>query len=183
MYDKVVTFQEKVNKIGCVVAGTALCFTVLLTTVEVVLRKFLGVAMGVSGEMSGYCLAIFVFWGIAYTFEQKKFLRITFIYNKFSPKIRVALDLWALILSIAFWAITYKETIAYTIDSYVYHAHSQTMLMTPLVIPQTIMCAGGILFCAQILIALWGAVREALGKAPLPEKSMEGGESDWNGQF
>ena len=183
MYDKVVSLQNKINKAGCVIAGTALCLSFLLTTVEVVLRKMLGLAMGISGEISGYYLAIFVFWGIAYTFEQKKFLRITFIYNKLPPKGRVVLDLLAFVLSVAFWAITYKATVVYMYSSYVYHVHSQSMLMTPLVLPQTIMCIGGVLFCAQILISLCGSIREAAGKAPLPEKSSEGGEEEWTGQF
>jgi TRAP-type C4-dicarboxylate transport system permease small subunit len=125
---------------------------VLLIMVEVILRNLFGISTLIADEMSGYLLVVIVFWGATISFESESFVRVEVLYSKYGPKIRKIMDCLFL-----FFAIVFSVTLSIflwklTIDSLRLNSTSNSIVQTPLFIPQLFMSFGIGLFDLYLVL-------------------------------
>jgi TRAP-type C4-dicarboxylate transport system permease small subunit len=77
----------------------------LLTTGDVIGRKFFSKTIPGSFELSEYILAVFILLGAAYTQQVKGHVGVDFITSRFSPRVRTVCEIITTILSMFIIAI------------------------------------------------------------------------------
>ena len=78
----------------------------VLIGIDVLMRKFLDRSIGGADELAGYALAIGTAWGLGAALLDRAHIRIDSLYVLFPQKLRLALDIVALVLFIGFFALT-----------------------------------------------------------------------------
>jgi TRAP-type C4-dicarboxylate transport system permease small subunit len=143
---------ERVARGAVWVSGLALIALAVLVSVDVICRKWLGVTLAGSDEISGYVLACAAAWGYSFCLLRRGHIRIDVIYNLVGPRAQRILDLLGLLALLVFMALLTHRAVgvlAKTLDS---GAVSNTPLLTPLWIPQSLWVAGLIFFTATLAL-------------------------------
>lgn len=83
-----------------------LVFSTGMTFVNVVLRYVFKSSISGSFEMTSYCLSLIVLLSMAQTQQEKGHIRVMLLPNLFPEKLRIAVDLFALLLGCVLWAGT-----------------------------------------------------------------------------
>src|SRR6516165_5996316 len=83
--------------------GALVLLAAVLIGVDVVLRKFLARSIGGADELAGYSLAIGAAWGLGAALLDRAHIRIDSLYGLFPKKLRLFLDVVALLLFIGFF--------------------------------------------------------------------------------
>jgi TRAP-type C4-dicarboxylate transport system permease small subunit len=139
--------------------GALVLLAALLIGVDVLLRKFLALSIGGADELAGYALAIGTAWGLAAALLDRAHIRIDSLYVLFPQKLRLGLDLVALVLLVGFFALIAWHGAGVVAQSWTSESRSQSALETPTVIPQLVWMAGLVVFVAVGAILLVDAVR------------------------
>ena len=140
------------------ICGILLLASVLLISIEVVLRKFFLISFGGADELSSYTLGICISWSLAYVLFEKMHIRIDIVYTKVSQKFQNLFDLLAVTFTLAFIGLLtyFSSSVAYT--SIIKNSTANTPLGTPLWIPQTLWVLGFGFFFIVVLILFFKAV-------------------------
>ena len=139
--------------------GALVLLAALLIGVDVLLRKFLALSIGGADELAGYALAIGTVWGLAATLLDRAHIRIDSLYVLFPQKLRLVLDLAALVLLVGFFALVAWHGSGVVGQSWTSQSRSQSALETPTVIPQLVWLAGLVVFVVVGAIVLLDALR------------------------
>jgi TRAP-type C4-dicarboxylate transport system permease small subunit len=139
--------------------GALVLLAAVLIGVEVVLRKFLARSIGGADELAGYSLAIGAAWGFAAALLDRAHIRIDSLYVLFPQKLRLALDIVALVLLVAFIALIAWHGWGVLAQSWTSGSRSQSALETPTVIPQVVWIAGLLMFVVVGALLLIDALR------------------------
>lgn len=140
--------------------GGALVFlAALLIGVDVLLRKFMARSIGGADELAGYALAIGTAWGLGAALLDRAHIRIDSLYVLFPLRLRLALDIVALVLLVGFFALIAWHGSGVVAQSWTSGSRSQSALETPTVIPQVVWIAGLVVFVAIGIVLLVDAVR------------------------
>jgi TRAP-type C4-dicarboxylate transport system permease small subunit len=139
--------------------GALVLLAALLIGVDVLLRKFLALSIGGADELAGYALAIGTAWGLAAALLDRAHIRIDSLYVLFPQKLRLGLDLAALVMLVGFFALIAWHGSGVVAQSWTSESRSQSALETPTVIPQLIWMAGLVAFVAIGAILLVDAIR------------------------
>jgi len=140
--------------------GGALVFlAALLIGVDVLLRKFMARSIGGADELAGYALAIGTAWGLGAALLDRAHIRIDSLYVLFPLRLRLALDIVALMLLVGFFALIAWHGSGVVAQSWTSGSRSQSALETPIVIPQVVWIAGLVVFVAIGIVLLVDAVR------------------------
>jgi TRAP-type C4-dicarboxylate transport system permease small subunit len=139
--------------------GTLILLAALLIGVDVLMRKFLAQSIGGADELAGYALAIGTTWGLGAALLDRAHIRIDSLYVLFPQKLRLCLDLLALILLVSFFALTAWHGWGVVTQSWISSSRSQSALETPTVIPQAIWIAGLVTFVLVGAVPLIKALR------------------------
>jgi TRAP-type C4-dicarboxylate transport system permease small subunit len=109
---------------------------------------------------AGYCMAAAGFLALAHTFRRGEHIRVTLLLEHAGPRLRHALELWALAAATVLAALFawYSARLAW--QSYEFNDVSTASDATALWIPQLTMAAGTIVLLVALVDAL---VREARG--------------------
>ncbi|MFN2361549.1 MAG: TRAP transporter small permease subunit [Marinobacter sp.] len=165
-------------------AGVMILLTVILVTIEVASRIFMGRSAVHATELTGYIMAISASWSFAYTLMCKAHIRIDALYLTFPMKVRGVLDLIAL-LALAMFSILVVDAVFQVLsDSYSGGSTANTPLGTPLWMPQMLWLVGlvwfGFAVCVVSLRAFVGllsgdteAVQKLAGSPTLDEQIEE----------
>ena len=86
--------------------GALVLLAAVLIGIDVLMRKFLARSIGGADELAGYSLAIGTAWGLGAALLDRAHIRIDSLYVLFPQKLRLALDLLALVLLVGFFALT-----------------------------------------------------------------------------
>jgi TRAP-type C4-dicarboxylate transport system permease small subunit len=154
-----VTSVRRFAQWGLWFGGTLILISALLIGVDVLMRKFLDRSIGGADELAGYALAIGTAWGLSAALLDRAHIRIDSLYLWFPQKLRLALDVLALILLVGFFALMAWHGIGVVEQSWISGSRSQSALETPTVIPQTIWIIGLGIFVAIGLFLLVAALR------------------------
>ncbi len=139
--------------------GALVMFAALLIGVDVLLRKFFVLSIGGADELAGYALAIGTTWGLGAALLDRAHIRIDSLYLLFPQKLRLALDLAALVLLVGFFALIAWHGLSVVSQSWTSSSRSQSALETPTVIPQAVWLAGLGVFVAIGALLLIDALR------------------------
>src|SRR5437899_4808990 len=85
--------------------GALVLLAAVLIGIDVLMRKFLARSIGGADELAGYSLAIGTAWGLGATLLDRAHIRIDSLYVLFPQKLRLALDIVALVLLVGFFAL------------------------------------------------------------------------------
>ncbi|WP_430474307.1 TRAP transporter small permease subunit [Thalassospira lucentensis] len=148
---------RRTNRFIALLVGLVLTGTVILIIAEILLRE-VGISLGGAEEISGYVMAGVASWGMSYALTELAHVRIDMIRLRLQKRGRALLDLIAIVALagvaslVAFqsWPVLEK-----TIER---GSRANTVLETPLWIPQTIWLSGWIWFamssCILVILTL-----------------------------
>src|SRR6266567_6405419 len=139
--------------------GALVLLAAVLIGIDVLMRKFLTQSIGGADELAGYALAIGTAWGLGAALIDRAHIRIDSLYVLFPRKLRLLLDLAALVLFVAFFALMSWHGLGVVSQSWTSGSRSQSALETPTVIPQAIWIAGLASFVVIGVILLVTALR------------------------
>ena len=161
MLDRLLGAASKTSQVLVWLGGAMLLFAAVLTTLEVLLRKFANFSFGGADEISGYLFAISTAFALSYATLQRAHVRIDALYMHLPRAVQLFLDVMGF-LALGFFLIL-ACTQAYSVwkNSFDYDSVSITPLVTPLDIPQGFWLLG-LLFFVFCFIALFLRVAQGL---------------------
>ena len=139
--------------------GALVLLAAVLIGIDVLMRKFLTLSIGGADELAGYSLAIGTTWGLGAALLDRAHIRIDSLYVLFPQKLRLALDLVALVLFTGFFTLTLWHGFGVVAQSWTSDSRSQSALETPTVIPQLIWILGLVTFVGIAVFLLVQALR------------------------
>lgn len=117
-------------------AGWLFVLCALFVTFDVLARKFLGFSSQSTTELSGYMLGVGIAWGLAGALEARTHVRIDILIQKVPPRWRGYLHWLALASLVVFAGFLAYGAWHTTMESWDFRATDNSLLKTPLVIPQ-----------------------------------------------
>lgn len=121
-------------------------------TFDVLARKFLGFSSQSTTELSGYMLGIGIAWGLASALEARTHVRIDVLIQRFPAGIKSYLHFLALILLAVFVGFLVYGAWHTTFESWEFKATDNSLLKTPLIIPQGLWLIGLGVFGLMIVL-------------------------------
>jgi TRAP-type C4-dicarboxylate transport system permease small subunit len=117
-------------------AGWLFVLCALFITFDVLARKFLGFSSQSTTELSGYMLGVGIAWGLAGALEARTHVRIDILIQKVPARWRGYLHWLALASLVVFAGFLAYGAWHTTMESWDFRATDNSLLKTPLVIPQ-----------------------------------------------
>lgn len=142
--------------------GALVLLAAVLIGIDVLMRKFLAQSIGGADELAGYALAIGTTWGLGAALLDRAHIRIDSLYVLFPQKLRLTLDLLALVLFTAFFALTLWHGLGVVGQSWTSESRSQSALETPTIIPQFLWIAGLVAFIGIAIVIIVQSLRLAM---------------------
>jgi len=135
-------------------AGWLFVLCALFVTFDVLARKFLGFSSQSTTELSGYMLGVGIAWGLAGALEARTHVRIDILIQKVPPRWRGYLH-WLALASLAVFAgfLLYGAWHT-TMESWDFKATDNSLLKTPLIIPQGLWLFGIGVFGVMAMLRL-----------------------------
>lgn len=149
-----------IARVAIGLGGVMLFAAAIIVTAEVLLRKGLGAVFGFSyvfsgsDEISSYLFAVGTSWSMAHVLMTRGHVRIDALYGRFSPRVRAALDIFALLALGLFLAALLERSWNVASTSYVEAIRSNTPLRVPLAWAQLPWFGGIALFALALVLAL-----------------------------
>jgi TRAP-type C4-dicarboxylate transport system permease small subunit len=154
---------RRLTRFGLWFGGALVLAAALLIGVDVTLRKVFNASIGGADELAGYALALGTAWSLGAALLDRAHIRIDSLYALFPRWLRLALDVAAVALFVAFFGLIARHGWSVAQQSWVSGSRSQSALATPTVIPQSVWLAGLALFVAigvvLLAYALWLVAR------------------------
>lgn len=139
--------------------GLALMISAFIVTVDVLCRKFIGVTMSGSDEVSGYVFAASTTLAYSYCLLHRSNVRIDALYNLLPRPVTAVLDVIGLSLLLYYMWIMTNAAVAAFLESWNLNSVSITTLETPQWIPQFFWMAGIVLFfCTLVFVTLYSLI-------------------------
>ena len=135
-------------------AGWLFVLCALFITFDVLARKFLGFSSQSTTELSGYMLGVGIAWGLAGALEARTHVRIDILIQKVPPRWRGYLHWLALASLVVFAGFLLYGAWHTTMESWDFKATDNSLLKTPLVIPQGLWLIGIGVFGAMATLRL-----------------------------
>jgi len=158
LYNRINALFDAVARVAVWVGGASLLVCAVMVTGDVISRKIFNWTMSGSDEISGYAFAASTTWAYSYCLLHRANIRIDAVYNFLPNVVKAVLDIVGLVLLLYFmWLLTDRaiDVLAETIAN---DAISNTTLLTPLWIPQSLWLAGLLLFIATLVFVIVFAV-------------------------
>lgn len=149
--DRIVPTLRSINRGVGYAIGAALLLVAAFILSEIVLRRT-GGAVGGSDEISGYMTAAVASWGFAFALTEQAHVRIDLVQRRMVHGLRAAMDCLAMLSTAAVALIVCWfgwDVLAKSLES---DARANTVLETPLWIPQTVWYTGWLWFAANAAI-------------------------------
>jgi TRAP-type C4-dicarboxylate transport system permease small subunit len=123
-------------------AGWLFILCALFITFDVLARRFLGFSSQSTTELSGYMLGVGIAWGLAGALDARTHVRIDVLIQKVPPRWRGWLHWLALASLVVFAGFLVYGAWHTTMESWDFKATDNSLLKTPLVIPQGLWLLG-----------------------------------------
>jgi TRAP-type C4-dicarboxylate transport system permease small subunit len=156
--DQVMNGVRRLTHWGLWFGGGLILLAAVLIGIDVLMRKFLARSIGGADELAGYALAIGTAWGLGAALLDRAHIRIDSLYVLFPRKLRLLLDLAALVLFVSFFALMTWHGLGVVSQSWTSGSRSQSALETPTVFPQTLWIVGLLGFVIVGILLLLHAV-------------------------
>ena len=163
LYFRINAVFDRVARVAVWLGGASLLVCALLVTGDVISRKIFNWTVSGSDEISGYAFAASTTWAYSYCLLHRANIRIDAVYNLLPALVKAVLDVIGLLLLLYFmWLLTDRaiDVLAETIRN---DSISNTTLLTPLWIPQSLWLGGLLMFFLTLVFvtvfALWFLLR------------------------
>jgi TRAP-type C4-dicarboxylate transport system permease small subunit len=156
--DQVMNGVRRFTHWGLWFGGALILLAAVLIGIDVLMRKFLARSIGGADELAGYALAIGTAWGLGAALIDRAHIRIDSLFVLFPRKLRLLLDLAALILFVSFFALMTWHGWGVVTQSWTSGSRSQSAIETPTVIPQALWIVGLLGFVIVGILLLLQAV-------------------------
>jgi len=133
---------RRASQVGLWLGGALVLLAAILIAIDVILRAGFQTSIGGADELSGYALAIGSAWALGAALLNRAHIRIDSLYLYFPLRVRLALDVLALTLFVAFFGLVGWHGIGVLTQSWTAGSRSQSALEIPLVIPQSLWLIG-----------------------------------------
>src|SRR6185295_17248761 len=160
--DRTMSGARRLAQWGLWFGGALILFAAVLIGVDVLMRKCLARSIGGADELAGYALAIGTAWGLGATLLDRAHIRIDSLYVLFPQKLRLALDVLAVILLVGFFALMTWHGWGVVSQSWTSGSRSQSALETPTIIPQALWIVGLAVFVVIGVLLLLHAMKMAV---------------------
>lgn len=155
---------ERIARSAVFIAGLALLGAAVLVTVDVLCRKFLGLTVSGSDEISGYVFAAGTTWAYSYALLHRSNVRIDALYNIFPLWLKAVLDVVGVSLLLVYMAIQTFYAVDVFLESWKFDSVAVTTLATPLWIPQLLWVIGLLMFMVTLIfVAAFSIARLLVG--------------------
>ena len=147
MTDRILTRLRKLNRFAAIAVGIMYFCCAFFVLIDVGLRR-VGSSLGGTDEIAGYVMAIGVSWGMAFALIELAHVRIDFLRNLVSSRLRACMDLMSLFMlaaTVSIIAVQCWPVVATTLKN---GSRANTPLETPLALVQVPWMAGWIWFAA-----------------------------------
>jgi len=148
---RLVRLLEALATLAGWVAGALLVVTTALIFVEIASRVLVGRSTMVAQEYSGYLLAAMIYGAAGYTLAHAEHIRVGVIYERLSPRGRLWLDRFALLVGLFFSSLLVLAFYYLFSDSLRYQSRSFTPARTPMVYPHGTVLVGAVTLWVQFL--------------------------------
>ena len=157
--DQTMTGVRRFAQWGLWFGGALILLAAVLIGIDVLMRKFLARSIGGADELAGYALAIGTAWGLGAALLDRAHIRIDSLYVLFPQKLRLALDVLAVVLLIGFFGLMTWHGSGVVSQSWPSGSRSQSALETPTIIPQALWIAGLAMFVVAGVLLLFQALK------------------------
>lgn len=141
-----------VARVMNMVAGWLIVACAFLIVADIFGREVIGSSLGASVQLSSYCLAICISWGLAHAMSERQHVRVDLVVARCPGWIRKYLHLLALAAMLAWCAFLAYAAVALVIESNDFGATDRSTLNLPLVLPQGIWAFGIIAFVVFLTV-------------------------------
>jgi TRAP-type C4-dicarboxylate transport system permease small subunit len=145
---------QRLNLYVSMVGMTLLIPLMLLTTGDILGRKFLSKTIPGTFEISEYILAVFILLGAAYTQQVKGHVGVDFVTSRLSPRVRTLCEILTTLLSLFIIAIVIWQGFLEGIRQ----KTVSDMLRIPQYPFRLLVSAGGFLLWLELLIDLVNSI-------------------------
>ena|SRR5690625_1670679 len=142
------------SRIAIWIAGSLTLISALYITADVLVRRLTPFSLGSSDELSAYAFAISISWALSFATLQRANIRIDALYQLLPTRLCAVLD-WVALVGLGFFFVVmtnYAGEVAMT--SWNRGSTANTVLGTPLWIPQMLWLAGLVWFCIVLGLML-----------------------------
>lgn len=139
--------------------GAALLVMAFVITVEALLRKFSPVTIGGVDEITAYVFAAATTWAFGWAVIERANVRIDLVHRRLGMRTRVALDLLAVVATLAVFGLIAWRAVELAVQSGLEGARAITPMRTLLVVPQAAWAAGLVFMTLVLLVVLVRALR------------------------
>ena len=157
---------RRINLVIALVVGLGLLVCVGYVLLEITLRRF-GTSLGGTSEITGYVMAVTTAWGMGFALMELSHIRIEVLRTRFASWGRVFLDLLAMLTMAATVVIIAFRAWPVLSRSITNNSRANTVLETPLWIPQSLWFGGWVWFacmcCAVTLLSIALVLQGKLG--------------------
>lgn len=147
---------KKINVFCAFVAGLVLLFITLSIFVDVVLRYFFSSPTIWVTEVSTYLFLYLIFLGTSYALQQGAHIRVTFLLDHLSQKLKRIINVFTSLFSMIFTVVLLWQSSRMTWSAFSEHWTSPTMLNAPMAYIYVAMVIGSIMllvsfFCRMVI--------------------------------
>ena len=164
MLDRLLEQAEKVSQIIVWIGGGLLIFAAIMTTLEVLLRKFANFSFGGADEIAGYIFAISTSFAFAFATLHRAHVRIDALYIRLPQPVRLFLDVVGFLLLDGFLLLMAARAYNVWWNSFENSSVSITPLVTPLALPQGFWFAGMVFFFIVFALMLLRIITAAFSR-------------------
>ncbi len=165
---KVKGFNRATDLVSGYFPGWLIVILMCVVLVEVITRYVARHPLGAASEISGLLMVLISFMGLAYTWKEKRHIRLTFVTSMLPARVRQWVRLIILAGILTFLSILSRALYVQTINAWRLGTKSFD-LAVPVAWPQLFMFIGSVLFALWVLIDIVRGVKAI--------RSGEGGEA------
>lgn len=136
------------------VAGSLTLVSAFYIAVDVVTRKFFASGLGGSNELSGYAFAISITWALSFAALQRANIRIDALYQVLPVRLCAFLDWLSLVCLGVFIVYLTRYAVDVAALSWEHNSTANSVLATPLWIPQYLWLVGLVWLCVVLALML-----------------------------
>jgi len=150
-----IRWMAGLSRVAGGLAAVALLLMALAMTVEIFSRSVFNAPTTWATEISGYLLAMTVFFGLAAAQTANSHVQVDLWIDRLSPSARRQTELLGQWLALLFGVVLAWQMISFNVREYLNDTHDWGLLATPLWLPQLPVSVGMTVFCMSILLDIY----------------------------
>lgn len=149
---------ERAARYAAMAGGFGIIFIAIIVTIDVFLRKFMGMTLGGATEIAGFIFAAGTALSYPYVLFDRANIRIDVAYSRVTTRARAFLDLLGMLLVLYFVSMLTRSVVTLWLGSWEGNARSVGVINISLWFPQFFWMLGYLLFLATALLLTFYAI-------------------------